>query len=91
MILHIYTTKPPTGRCVLFAHKLAGVAGSAPIIQIAERLWWGKFPPEEPAVIHVKNQAALNDLLAISAEYGICVKTIDEESGSSNPTTGTTG
>jgi hypothetical protein len=84
MTLHMYTTKPPTGRWALFAQKLSRVAGTGPIVQIADRLFWNKHPPEQPAVVRVRNPEALKDLLAICAEYGISVKTIEEASDSND-------
>ncbi|HEV8378486.1 MAG TPA: hypothetical protein VGP99_06515 [Tepidisphaeraceae bacterium] len=81
MVLHLHSTRIPSGRCLLLAQALVRVTQSQRSTHIAEELFAGKHPRENPVALNVNNEAALNELRELCTQYGIAMNTGNTETG----------
>ena len=73
MVLHLHSTRMPSGRCLALAQAIGRVSQSARSTHIAEELFTGKHPRENPVVLHVTDEKNMNDLRELCSQYGIAV------------------
>ena len=75
MILHLYSTSPPSGRCILLVRALYDATGQTQSsFQVAEELFWFMHKPENPVQVTVTKLDAVNALRKICHEVGITVE-----------------
>jgi len=75
MVLHLHSTRLPSGHCLLLAQAIDRVSKSSRSAHIAEELFAGKHPTQNPVALNVSDEAALNNLRELCTQYGIAVKT----------------
>jgi hypothetical protein len=76
MHLLLYTSKPPSGRCLLLADQLrkATDLGDQESMRMAQRLFDGQHSRDHPALINVPESRSADNLVIICVEYGIEVE-----------------
>jgi hypothetical protein len=74
--LELYTSSPPSGRCVVVIKGLSLVskADSQWCIESGQRLFNGQHPLEKPLVVPVVDPEHLPGFLSTCAENGIAVQ-----------------
>jgi len=79
MVLHLHSTRIPSGHCLLLAQAIDRVNKSSRSTHIAEELFAGKHPRENPATLNVSDEKSLEHLSEICSQYGIAVKVDRDE------------
>ena len=80
MVLHLHSTRMPSGRSLQLAQAINKVAKSSRSQHIADELFAGKHPAGREVVLNVTNENGLEELKALCSQYGIAVNTDGGES-----------
>jgi hypothetical protein len=78
MVLHLHSTRLPSGHCLLLAQAIDRVSKSSRSTHIAEELFAGKHPHGNPVALSISDEKSLEHLTEICTQYGIAVK-VDRE------------
>jgi len=79
MVLHLYSTRLPGGRCLQLAQAIERVSKSSRSGHIAEELFAGKHPRGNEVALNVTDEKGLEELKALCSQYGIAVNTENGE------------
>ena len=79
MVLHLYSTRLPGGRCLQLAQAIERVTKSSRSTHIAEELFAGKHPHGNEVALNVSHEEGLEELKALCSQCGIAVNTENGE------------
>jgi hypothetical protein len=75
MVLHLHSTRIPSGRSLQLAQAINKVTKSSRSQHVADELFAGKHPEGKEVELNVSDESGLEELKALCTQYGIAVNT----------------
>jgi len=79
MVLHLHSTRIPSGRSLQLAQAINKVTKSSRSQHVADELFAGKHPRGNEVVLNVSDESGLEELKTLCTQYGIAVNTENAE------------